>query len=152
MASTKQIAHTRKKTQCSFCGEEGHNRRRCEIATFARCFFLDPLEIDQVKERKCSNCGEAGHYCTTCPWVLNPAYNGPPPPPLEENPRPQNSNPNCTLRVGPVVPKPLPPGSKRRPVLTQPPLTTLMGARWPLETHTIKDLHTPIESVEIYAL
>jgi hypothetical protein len=161
MALTNQIAHSRKKTECSFCGGVGHNRRGCEIASFARCFFLDPLDTDPEKARKCSSCGLGGHYCTTCPFVQILQIESAPAPPLGENPRPQNSNPNRTLCVGPVVPKPRPLGSKRRPVPTLPPLAlqaplatllhapTAMGARWPLDTHTIGDLYIPVECVEI---
>jgi len=120
MAPTKQTNSCRKKTECSFCGEVGHNRRGCEIATFAKCFFLDPLDTDQQKKRKCSSCGQEGHYCSTCPLVTIDSA------PVEIQ---------CAM-------------AQQAPLATMLPAPTRSKARAPMITKTIHYLHTPVEDID----
>ena len=65
------MSHTnsvRKDTQCSFCGEVGHNRRTCGFASLAGCLAGSEV-IDLTKGTKgtcCSFCKVSGHNIRTC--------------------------------------------------------------------------------------
>ena len=116
-----------KQNTCSFCGGKGHNLRGCEFAHFAMGFFAPKVQ------RKCSSCGQKGHYYKTCPRgmptmvVVDETYK-----------RPRGRTPTGKIWDSEF-------GFWDDIVV----ISKTHRARVPMNTHSVVDLYTPTEVVEI---
>ena len=52
--------------QCSFCKAQGHNRQTCLAAEISSCLLTEVVKKER-KQYQCSTCGEKGHNSRKCP-------------------------------------------------------------------------------------